>query len=96
MDLVSLRQVKTSPVVGLSKPDSDNKSGTEGWLFSLGATGRVLPPPENAHFKECTQHKCSHMLLLGIEKGSKELWREKKPRLTARQAVVQKARSNIS
>lgn len=55
----------------------DNKSGREGWLFKLGATGIVLTAPENADFKECTQYKHSQCQATAYEKGSKELWREK-------------------
>lgn len=61
------------------KPDLDDKSGTEGWLFKLKATGIVLTPPENADFKECSQYKRSQYQVTAYEKGSKELWREKKP-----------------
>lgn len=63
----------------VSKPDLDDKSGTEGWLLKLGATGIVLTPPENADFKECTQHNPSRCQVTAYEKGSKELWREKNP-----------------
>lgn len=62
----------------MSKPDLDDKSGTQRWLFRLGATGIVLTPLENADFKECSQHKYSQCQATAYENGSKELWREKK------------------
>lgn len=70
----------------MSKPDLDKKSGTERWLFKLGATGIVLTPLENADFKECSQHKYSQCQATAYEKGSKELWREKNQPYRVRQA----------
>lgn len=70
----------------VSKPDLDDKSGTEGWLFKLKATGIVLTPPENADFKECSQYKRSQYQVTAYEKGSKELWRGKKTLRRVRQA----------